>query len=53
LGASTFWNPQGLSRPVMGLLTITEKYKSWNRGKLTSTLGLRKVKLYISKLKTY
>jgi hypothetical protein len=20
LGASTFWNPQGLSRPVMGLL---------------------------------
>jgi len=22
LGASTFWNPQGLSRPVMGLLYL-------------------------------
>jgi hypothetical protein len=24
LGASTFWNPQGLSRPVMGLLYLLE-----------------------------
>jgi hypothetical protein len=25
LGASTSWNPQGLSRPVMGLLYLKEK----------------------------
>jgi len=23
LGASTSWNPQGLSRPIMGLLPLT------------------------------
>jgi hypothetical protein len=29
LGASTFWNPQGLSRPVQGLLTFTFTSVTW------------------------
>jgi len=38
LGASTSWNPQGLSRPVMGLLYLTTFLcrLSWNLGASTS-----------------
>ena len=38
LGASTSWNPQGLSRSVMGLLYF---YPSWHNFKNTVTIEVR------------